>query len=214
MTQNSSRPSPFLPFFFSCKVLEANSKCWKSCEHRGRAYDSLGGHSGKQSFLSWHKGLLYQANQTKPGDAFHYTYLENNSHLTNECRGCLLGESIFCEFRLASTWRFDALFTSQGCCNKLTLSGLDAWHGCTKITVSTKVFIWETLGKKLISLSLLYWLPTFFACVPLQSSKPKPANGWLSLSHVVSTLPQTYLIPLSLCPPQQCWATSSGQSAV
>lgn len=111
--------------------------------------------------------------------------------------------------------RFDALFTSQGCCNKLTPSGLDVRHSCTKATVSAKVFILETLGKKKsISLSLPCWLPTFFACVPFQSLKPKPANGWLSLSHVVSILPQAHLIPLSLCPPQQCWATSLGQSDV
>lgn len=183
MTQNSSRPSPFLPFFFSCKVLEANSKCWKSCEHRGRAYDSLGGHSGKQSFFSWHKGLLYHANQAKPGDAFPYTYFANNSHLINECRGCLLGESIFCEVRLASTWRFNALFTSQGCCNKLTPSGLDVLHGCTKITVSAKVFIWETLGKKIkflchFCIGCLHSLPVSHFRVQNQS---QPMAGWVSL---------------------------------
>lgn len=101
--KNDTKSFPFFDFLFlfSCKDLEASLKCWKSCEHGGRADDRLGGHSGKQSFFSCHKGLLYHANQTKSGEAFPYTYFANNPHLTDESRGCLLGDSIFSEVRLA-----------------------------------------------------------------------------------------------------------------
>lgn len=92
--------------------------------------------------------------------------------------GVLTWESIFCEVRLASTWRFDALFTSQGCCNKLTLSGLDVRHGCTKITVSVKVFIWETLRKKL-NFFVASVLAAYILCLCPTSEFKAKASQWL-----------------------------------
>lgn len=117
-----------------------------------------------------------------------YTYFAHKPHFTDESWRCLFGDNIFSETRLAFTSKFETLLVLYCRCNKLAPSSSEIGHGYTKITVSAKVFLLEMLEekRKSIFLSLPFGLPTFFAYVPFQCSKPKPANGWLSISHVVS----------------------------